>query len=260
MAEATAGPRTRRRGGSPIAAELALAARSLSRSLARLDFASPVTHVYDPLSYAWSAHEAYLQRYGAGRKRVVLLGMNPGPFGMAQTGVPFGEVDAVRRWLRIEAPVRRPRREHPKRPVEGFACPRSEVSGRRLWGGIEEHFGTPRGFFSDWFVANYCPLLFLEQSGRNRTPDKLPAREREPLFARCDRHLRRVIEALRPRWVVGVGAFAEGRAREALQGVDGIRFGRILHPSPANPRAQRDWVGQARSALAEQGVCSGGAA
>ena len=36
-------------------------------------------------------------------KRVVFLGMNPGPFGMAQVGVPFGEVAAVRDWLRIDA-------------------------------------------------------------------------------------------------------------------------------------------------------------
>ena len=241
------------RRGAAVAAELSNAARSLSRSAARLAFAAPVTHVYNPLSYAWPAHQAYLERFGSGRKRVVLLGMNPGPFGMAQTGVPFGEVDAVRRWLRIEAPVRRPRREHPKRPVQGFACHRSEVSGKRLWGGIEAHFGSPRGFFAQWFVVNYCPLLFLEESGRNRTPDKLPTHEREPLFACCDRHLRRVVKALEPRWVIGIGAFAEGRARAALG--DDVRIGRILHPSPANPRAQRDWAGIAREELEALGVC-----
>jgi single-strand selective monofunctional uracil DNA glycosylase len=243
------------RGASGTAAELAMAARGLSRAIARLRFGAPVTHVYDPLVYARRTHEAYLDRYAAGRKRVVLLGMNPGPFGMAQTGVPFGEVDAVRRWLGIEGAVSRPRREHPRRPVQGFSCPRSEVSGRRLWGGIEAHFGTPRRFFRSWFVANYCPLLFLEQSGRNRTPDKLPAREREPLFEACDRHLRRLVDALEPRWVIGVGTFAEGRARAALEDRS-LRFGRIPHPSPANPRAQRDWAGQARRALEAQGVCS----
>ena len=247
------------RRGAAVAAELSNAARSLSRSAARLAFAAPVTHVYNPLSYAWPAHQAYLERFGSGRKRVVLLGMNPGPFGMAQTGVPFGEVDAVRRWLRIEAPVRRPRREHPKRPVQGFACHRSEVSGKRLWGGIEAHFGSPRGFFAQWFVVNYCPLLFLEESGRNRTPDKLPTHEREPLFTCCDRHLRRVVKALEPRWVIGIGAFAEDRARTVLEGTPGLAIGRIPHPSPANPGAQRDWAGQARQALVEQGVCRGAA-
>jgi single-strand selective monofunctional uracil DNA glycosylase len=119
---------------------------------------------------------------------------------------------------------------------------------------VQAHFGTPRRFFSKHFVVNYCPLLFMEESGRNRTPDKLPAAEREALFAVCDRHLRRVVDALEPRWVVGVGVFAEERAREALAGRS-QRIARIPHPSPANPAAQRDWAGKARRALQEQGVC-----
>src|SRR5262245_47846304 len=229
------------------------AARHLSRDVAGLRFAAPVSCVYDPLDYAQRAHAAYLDAYGGSRKRVVFLGMNPGPFGMAQTGVPFGDVSAVRDFLGIEAPVGRPAREHPKRPVHGFACPRSEVSGTRLWGAIAAHFGTAGRFFADHFVANYCPLLFLEASGRNRTPDKLPARERDALHRACDRHLMRLVEILEPTWVVGVGAFAEARARHVLG--DLVRVGRVLHPSPASPRAQRDWAGIARRELIAQGVC-----
>lgn len=235
------------------AGALKAAARRLSRDLSPLRFARPVTHVYDPLAYARAAHDAYVTAYGDSRKRVVFLGMNPGPFGMAQTGVPFGDVRRVRDFLGIEARVGRPLREHPRRPVEGFACGRSEVSGTRLWGGVEEAFGTPRRFFARHYVANYCPLLFLEESGRNRTPDRLPAAEQEPLFAACDRHLRRVVEVLEPDWLVGVGRFAERRA-EAVAG-DRVRVGRVLHPSPANPRAQRDWAGRARRELVRQGVC-----
>jgi single-strand selective monofunctional uracil DNA glycosylase len=237
-----------------IAAEVVAASRSLARSMARLHFDAPVTHVYNPLSYARRAHEAYIGRYGAGRKRVVFLGMNPGPFGMAQTGVPFGAVQPVRRWLALEGPVSRPRRQQPKRPVLGYEGPPNEVRGERLWGAIEAHFGTPERFFAQQFIANYCPLLFLEQSGRNRTPDKLPSREQQPLFAACDRHLQRLVDALEPDWVVGVGRFATERASAALDG-RGVRLGRILHPSPANPRAQRDWRGIATHELAEQGVC-----
>ena len=81
------------------------AARELSRSLAKLEFPAPVAHVYDPHQYAWAPYEAYVTRYGATPKRVVLLGMNPGPFGMMQTGVPFGEIAAVRDWMGIRAPV-----------------------------------------------------------------------------------------------------------------------------------------------------------
>jgi len=232
---------------------LRTAARRLSREVATLRFAAPVSRVYDPLDYARRPHAAYLDAYAASRKRVVFLGMNPGPFGMAQTGVPFGDVCAVRDFLRIEAPVGRPASEHPKRPVEGFACTSSEVSGTRLWGAIAARFGTPQRFFADHFVANYCPLLFLEASGRNRTPDKLPAAERDPLYRACDRHLLRLIEVLEPTWVVGIGAFAEARARQVLG--DAVRVARVLHPSPAIPLAQRDWAGTVRRELRAQGVC-----
>lgn len=225
----------------------------LVAELAGLEIGPPVTHVYNPLRYARKPHELYLERYGEPPKEVVLIGMNPGPFGMAQTGVPFGEVDAVRGWLGIEAPVGKPAREHPKRLVDGFGCHRNEVSGRRLWGWARERFGTPQRFFRRFFVHNYCPLLFLEQSGRNRTPDRLPAAEREPLFRACDRALRRTVERLAPRWVVGVGGFAERRARQALAGLD-LEIGRILHPSPASPAANRGWAEQAERELGELGI------
>jgi single-strand selective monofunctional uracil DNA glycosylase len=212
-----------------------------------------VTHVYNPLEYARRSHEAYLRKYGAGHRRVLLVGMNPGPFGMAQTGVPFGDVASVRDFLGIRAPVHRPDIEHPKRPVEGFDCPRCEISGTRLWGWVRNRFGTPEAFFRDHFVANYCPLVFMEASGRNRTPDKLPGAERVALFAACDEALRQMVDVLRPEVVIGVGGFAERRAREALAGFNG-RIGSMLHPSPASPLANRDWEGQADEALNRLGL------
>ena len=238
--------------GEPSPALVAIAGE-VARAVDELSFAAPVTHVYNPLSYAWEPHRRYLERWGGGRKEVVLLGMNPGPWGMAQTGVPFGEVELVRDWVGVEAPVGRPAREHPKRPVEGFACRRSEVSGRRLWEWAKERFGTPEAFFARFLVLNYCPLVFLEKSGRNRTPDKLPAAERVPLEALCDRALRASIEVLSPDWVIGVGAFAEARARRALAGLD-IRVGRVLHPSPASPTANRGWAGRVEADLARLGI------
>ncbi|MFO1345293.1 MAG: single-stranded DNA-binding protein [Rhodocyclaceae bacterium] len=228
------------------------AARTLSAQLARQSFASPVSHVYNPLEYARAPHEAYLRRYGAGRRRAVFLGMNPGPFGMVQTGVPFGEIAAVRDWMGIEATVEKPATENPKRPIEGFACTRSEVSGRRLWGLFAERFGTAEAFFTDHFVANYCPLAFFDH-GRNLTPDKLPAAETAPLEAACDAHLRALVEALQPEWLIGVGGFAEARAAAALRGYD-IRIGRVLHPSPASPAANRGWAAAAEKQLLALGV------
>jgi len=228
-------------------------ASALVRALARLRFAAPVTHVYQPLRYARGPFRDYTLRYGCGPKEVVLLGMNPGPFGMAQTGVPFGEVEMVRDWLGIDEPVGRPDHEHPKRPVDGFSCTRREVSGQRLWGFARDRFEKPERFFARFFVTNYCPLLFLEASGRNRTPDKLPAAERAPLESACDRALRQTILVLRPRLVVGVGHFAESRARQALAGMN-VEIGRIPHPSPASPSANRGWAEQAERAFAQLGV------
>jgi single-strand selective monofunctional uracil DNA glycosylase len=228
-------------------------ADELCRSLARQRFGPPVTHVYNPLVYAREPYACYLERYGQKPREVVLLGMNPGPFGMAQTGIPFGEVTLVRDWLGIAAPVKRPRREHPKRPVQGFGCNRSEVSGQRLWGWARDRFRTPQRFFSRFFVANYCPLVFMEESGRNRTPDKLRADERARLFRSCDRALRRSVEVLQPRWVVGVGRFAEERTRQAL-GELPLQIGGLPHPSPASPAANRGWAAQAEQALRELGI------
>jgi single-strand selective monofunctional uracil DNA glycosylase len=229
------------------------AGQRLRMETGRLKFGPPVAHVYNPLVYAWAPYEAYLECFGATRKRVVFLGMNPGPFGMAQTGVPFGEVAAVRDWLGIECAVGKPEREHRRRPVAGFSCARSEVSGRRLWGLFIERFGTPRRFFAGHLVMNYCPLAFLESGGRNRTPDKLAAPEKAAVFAACDRHLRAVVAALRPEWVVGVGGFAAQRAAEVLQG-NPLRVGQILHPSPASPAANRNWKGAALLQLQALGI------
>jgi len=235
------------------AAQAVAAARELRRAVAGLDFPPPATHVYNPLDYARKPHEAYLRRYGAGAKRVLFVGMNPGPWGMVQTGVPFGEVAAARDWLGLAAPVGRPPREHPKRPVQGFDCPRSEVSGRRLWGLFAERFGTPERFFAGHLVLNYCPLAFLEESGRNLTPDKLPAAAVAPLFAACDRHLERLIALYRPQWLLGLGAFA-ARRLEAVVRDEGVRVGRVLHPSPASPAANRGWAAAATRQLVDLGV------
>jgi len=225
----------------------------LVRDVAPLCFSSPVTHVYNPLVYAKAPYRRYLERFGSGTGRVVLLGMNPGPWGMVQTGIPFGEVNAVRDWLGINEPVGKPAVEHPKRPVLGLACSRSEVSGARIWSWVQEHFRTPGCFFRRFFVANYCPLAFIERSGRNRTPDKLPTAEREPLFEACDRALRRTVEHLQPKCIIGIGVFAERRALQALDGLD-VTIGRILHPSPANPAANRNWAARVTIELAAYGI------
>ena len=222
--------------------------RELVRRLKSLRFGPPVTCVYNPLDYARESYEAYMQMYGTGPREILMSGMNPGPWGMAQTGVPFGEVNAVRDWLGIKAEIRTPSVQHPNRPIQGFECLRSEVSGQRVWGWAKERFGTPQKFFKRFLIINYCPLCFMEESGRNLTPDKLPAREREPLIAACDAALRKTVEFYQPKIYVAVGGFAEQRARVALNGLN-LKIVKILHPSPASPAANRGWAQQVEKQL-----------
>ncbi len=226
---------------------------NLSTEVNDLVFSAPTHMVYNPLEYAWPLHEQYLKLAGKSKKKVVFLGMNPGPFGMAQTGVPFGEIAAVRDWMGLRGKIKKPEPEHPKRPVYGLGCTKSEVSGRRLWGLFSERFPQPKEFFNDHFVANYCPLVFMEEGGKNRTPDKLSVSETKPLELACDRHLRTVVEILEPEWLVGVGGFAQKRAEEALKGIE-VKIGKVLHPSPASPAANRGWAEAATKQLMEQEI------
>ena len=243
-------------GHGNTAARLIETSRRLAARVDRLRFSSPVAYVYNPLGYARAPYEEYLMRFGRGRKRVLFLGMNPGPWGMAQTGVPFGEVRAVKEWMAIEAPVESPKQQHKAKKIMGFSCPRSEVSGRRLWSLMMERFASAEQFFSEHFVANYCPLMFLETGGRNLTPERLPPEQKSALFRVCDDHLRELIDQFEPRWVIGVGRFAESRIHRVSETFRhrGVDEGGILHPSPASPNANRDWAGKAEKQLVELGV------
>ncbi len=225
----------------------------LSAELRPLKFSAPVTHVYNPLEYARAPYSKYLRRYAKSPKEIVLIGMNPGPWGMAQTGIPFGEITAVKDWLKIEGVVDTPANPHPKRPVTGFNCPRSEVSGKRIWGWARKKFATPQIFFSRFFIANYCPLQFIEAGGRNRTPNQLHSAERKALFAVCDRALHRTVEQLNPRYVVGVGRFTTERARIALKDLS-VQIDGITHPSPANPKANQGWEAIVEKEFEEMGI------
>lgn len=242
---------------SDKAALLIAATRDLSAAVSAVKISEPVAYIYNPLDYARETHEEFLKRYADGRKRIVFLGMNPGPFGMAQTGVPFGEIDAVQNWLGIFGFVGKPPAEHPAKPVDGFACKRSEVSGKRLWGLFRERFGTPENFFKDHFVTNFCPLLFVagNERGKNLTPEDLVPAERDAVNAPCDLFLRRLAEILEPEWLVGVGNFAETSARRALDGMP-VKFTRVIHPSPASPAANKGWAEKATAKLVADGLWS----
>jgi len=225
--------------------------RALAKEVGELRFGPPVAVTYNPLDYAWAPHELYLQRYGQGTRRFVWLGMNPGPFGMGQTGVPFGDVPSVRDWLGIVGPVRVPAITHPKRPVVGFELTRREGSGKRLWGWAADRFGTADAFFAEHFIYNYCPLFWVHETGRNLVPEKLRKAEREQVAAVCDRALRATLDTLRPEKVIAVGTFAEKCVKRVAPEQDVVR---ILHPSPASPAANRGWAQAVEPVLWSAGV------
>ncbi|KAK9529162.1 hypothetical protein VZT92_013275 [Zoarces viviparus] len=229
----------------------------LNAHLRRLTFSEPVRYVYNPLEYAWDTHRCYVEKFCQGGQTVLFLGMNPGPFGMAQTGVPFGEVRSVVDWLKITGEVGHPPDEHPKRRITGLACTQKEVSGARFWGFFRKFCGEPEVFFKHCFVHNLCPLIFIGASGKNLTPPELPAGEREALLALCDTALCQAVEALGITTVIGVGKVAEQRARRALSAAGvSVQVKGITHPSPRNPQANKGWEEAAKAKLAELGVLS----
>ena len=228
------------------------AAKKLREACGALDHLAP--YVYNPLDYAWEAHERYATTYGQGQRRALLVGMNPGPWGMGQTGVPFGDVVWVRDWMRIHGAHTQPARLHKKRPVVGFGCTRREPSGSRLYGWASARYGPADAFFRDFFILNYCPLLFFDEQGKNLTPPQLGAKAVEAIESACDAHLDAAVRALKPQFVIGVGQFAEERAHRVVG--DRAKVGRILHPSPASPIANKGWAEQAERQLVELGAIS----
>jgi len=210
--------------------------------------------VYNPLMYAWDIHEEFIRVSGGGGAKTVLLGMNPGPHGMGQMGIPFAATSVVRDLLGISGiDVREPTNIHPKRPVNGLIHPKEEVSGSRLWGLLEDKYGGSRQIFQKVFVVNHCPLMILDgPRGTNITPNNVSGAVVRDLLDRCDQHLREVVIALGAEEVIGIGKYAEKRANLALGGT-GIRVRTCWHPSPASPLANRnggkDWRENVSSVL-----------
>ncbi len=213
-----------------------------------------VDAVYNPLAYAWEPHRAYLELASGGGAKTLLLGMNPGPHGMGQMGIPFAATSVVRDLLKItNLDVGQPRTPHPKRPISGLDWPKEEVSGTRLWGLLANEYGSAESIFKSVFLLNHCPLmLFSGERATNITPDRITGPTTKALLERCDEHLREVVDIMQIERVIGVGRYSEKRALNALSGID-ISVTTCWHPSPASPLANRnkgeDWKKNVRSVL-----------
>ena len=193
-----------------------------------------VDAVYNPLAYAWEPHRAYLELASGGGAKTLLLGMNPGPHGMGQMGIPFAATSVVRDLLKItNLEVGQPRKPHPKRPISGLDWPKEEVSGTRLWGLLENEYGSAESIFKSVFLLNHCPLmLFSGERATNITPDKITGPTTKALLERCDEHLREVVDIMQIERVIGVGRYSEKRALNALSGID-ISVTCLLYTSPS---------------------------
>ncbi|XP_077300242.1 single-strand-selective monofunctional uracil-DNA glycosylase [Arctopsyche grandis] len=215
-----------------ISAQLLHVADILNSGLKDLKFSEPVKFIYNPTVYAFDPFKNYIEKFGNVEKKILFLGMNPGPFGMSQTGVPFGEINAVKSWLDIKGKVGKPDVECSSRLVLGFDCQRSEVSGKRFWDLAKTLCDTPETFFKNCFVFNYCPLQFIAINGKNVTPTDLKKQESDTLNRLCDTSLIETIRILNSKIVIGIGKFAEKQLKKVLVDNNTIEIYSIPHPSP----------------------------
>lgn len=252
----------------------------------------PGIAAYNPLAYARAAHERYLELFG-GPRRLLIVGMNPGPWGMVQTGVPFGNVETARTILGFGGSfdvdiVGQPAQALDIRPVQGFRCQRDEVSGRRFWSGLAPLWVKPGDdkiqprppgqFFGDAgmtaeqvaalqfdrqlvrmlgevFVMNLCPLAFFDiaASAANVTPDKLPQPWRDRLVGDGSPCARYLVEIVALLRPAAVVVMGAWVERTVARWTD-TRIVPLPHPSPANPAANKGWAPLAQAALRDAGV------
>ena len=198
------------------------------------------------------AHEQYLKRFGEGRKRVVFLGMNPGPFGMVQVGVPFGEVNAVRDWMQISAPVAPPKTPNPSRPVEGFTCQRSEVRVSACGRFFAERYPHAQDFCRP-LCAELLPAGVLRSRAQRDTRQAPEERNRTALCRlRCT--FRRASTRWRRNGWSASASLPDAGASSACPFVPAGEDRHRAHPSPAGPIANRGWAPQAAAQLTALGI------
>ncbi|KAK0182484.1 hypothetical protein PV327_000623 [Microctonus hyperodae] len=221
----------------------------LTKRIELIKFGPPVEYVYSPIEYALSVHLNFLNKYCCGTKNILFLGMNPGPWGMSQTGIPFGEINSVVNWLKLSGFIGKPQKEQNDRKITGFNCKRSEISGRRFWNFFKSICGNPENFFKYSFIRNYCPVALMDASGRNITPAELKGPEQKRLRDVCDKALVTIIKLLKVEKIIGIGRFAEQRAKNVIK-ISGLSTKTLWMPHPS-PRStdNKNWNDKASKVL-----------
>jgi single-strand selective monofunctional uracil DNA glycosylase len=216
---------------------------TLSHNCEKINFSGQGLVVYNPLNYAKLATAQYLDTYGQGRKEVLFLSLNPGPFGMAQTGIPFGDVYWVTKYLKIHNTIEQPKDAvHPKRPILGFDCTRKDVSADRFWKLISSFYPNATTFFQKNFLWTFAPLYFCDKSGKNITPDKINLVSRKELEQICLEALKNIILSLQVNNVISIGAYVYKNVLKLdAEVLNKIEVENIPHPSPLNPANNKGW-------------------
>ncbi|XP_016950263.1 single-strand selective monofunctional uracil-DNA glycosylase [Drosophila biarmipes] len=226
----------------------------LNEALDQLTPPPNIKCIYNPIVYASQLHCDYVRRFLSGPKKLVFIGMNPGPNGMAQTGIPFGNVRTVKLLMQISGSVGKPPIEHPKRPVLGLDCRIEEPSGVRLWELFLRLAGNINIFSQQCFVHNFCPLAFFDEAGKNLTPSELKGSYKKQLREFCLETLEEQLLLLKPQVLVAVGEYVH----TALKGSrycksDSVCVLRLPHPSPRSVN-NNDWPNKARAFLEENNL------
>nr|XP_022920875.1 single-strand selective monofunctional uracil DNA glycosylase-like [Onthophagus taurus] len=224
--------------------------QQLSLELNNLTFSFPVHYIYNPLEYAWEPHSTFVKTYCKGTKDVLFLGLNPGPWGMCQTGIPFGEVNISKEWLKMNGEVEKPKDECPKKQIKGFECHRSEESGKRFYGFFKNLCRTPEAFFKNAFVYNLCPLAFMKKESANITPHELKGQIKKDIENICGKTLVDILKLLDIKIIVALGRYTEKQAIEITQGfqLGHIKVIYMPHPSP-RVVGNNNWAEKAQNVL-----------
>jgi single-strand selective monofunctional uracil DNA glycosylase len=207
--------------------------------------------VLNPGRYGERWHARFRRAYPMSPRPLLVFGLNPGPYGMAQTGVPFTDLKRLESalpglWKDLVAsgePVTRPGLAPPS--LARHLTRTFESSSVRVYRFLERAYGRPELALREVVFVNPCPLLFIDpETGANRTPADLPralrARKAAELVHAFE-ELRRatVLEAvaeLEPRGAILLGRDVAAAVGEALRAALGARsVVEWEHPARAVP-------------------------